>query len=142
MNITDLVARCGLYCGSCRAYLVLKKDMLEERGYKHGCEGCKIRNKNCAFLRKQCAPLRKGEYDSCSECDEMPCSNLKKLNDDYERRWGVSLVANLKRIREIGDERWVKEQKEFYKCPECGGEICVHDEECYDCGFKHNPNKL
>ena len=67
MNITDLVARCGLYCGSCRAYLVLKKDMLEERGYKHGCEGCKIRNKNCAFLRKQCAPLRKGEYDSCSE---------------------------------------------------------------------------
>ena len=38
-------------------------------------------------------------------------------------------------------EKWLKEQEALYSCPECGGEICVHDEECYDCGKKHNPNK-
>ena len=142
MNDTDLIARCGLYCGTCRAYLLLKKDLFEEKGYKQGCKGCKIRNKNCAFLKKKCTPLRKGEYEYCSECEEMPCPNLKKLNDGYEKRYGVSLVANLERLREVGEEKWIKEQIEFYKCPECGGDICVHDDECYDCGLKYNQNKV
>ena len=141
MKDTDLVSRCGLYCGTCRAYLLEKKNLFEEKGYKAGCNGCKIRNKNCAFLKKQCAPLRKGEYEYCSECDEMPCANLKKLDTRYKKGYGVSLIENLKRIREIGDEKWIKEQIELYKCPECGGEICIHDEECFDCGYEYNPNK-
>ena len=29
----ELAAPCGLYCGTCRQYLLLKKDLLEERGY-------------------------------------------------------------------------------------------------------------
>ena len=120
--------------------MLLKKNLFEEKGYKVGCEGCKIRNKNCAFIKKHCAPLRKGEYEYCSDCEKMPCPILKKLDERY-KKYGVSLVENLKRIREIGDEKWVKEQIEFYKCPECGGEICVHDDECYDCGHKYNPNK-
>ena len=67
---------------------------------------------------------------------------LIPLSDGYVKRYGVNLVANLERLREIGEEKWVKEQIEFYKCPECGGEICVHDDECYDCGLKYNPGKV
>lgn len=52
----------------------------------------------------------------------------------------MSLIANLKRNEEIGVENWLKEQKKLYTCPECGGEICVHDTECYDCGLNINPN--
>ena len=50
------------------------------------------------------------------------------------------MTENLKRIEEIGLEKWLQEQKELYTCPECGGEICLHDNECYDCGLKINPN--
>jgi len=51
------------------------------------------------------------------------------------------MINNLKRIEKIGAENWLKEQEELYSCPQCGGEICVHDAECYDCGKKINPNK-
>jgi hypothetical protein len=33
-------------------------------------------------------------------------------------------------------KQWLKEQEDKWKCPECGGNICVEDDECYDCGFK------
>ena len=134
-----LASRCGLFCGACRTYLLAKKGMLEERGYKRGCKGCIKQGKKCTFFIKKCALLRKGEVDYCFECDAFPCEHFDRLETSYER-WGVSLIENQKRMREIGVEAWINEQIELYTCPECGGEICVHDEECYDCGNKVNPN--
>jgi hypothetical protein len=139
MEKKKLVARCGLWCGTCRAYLLQKKDLFEEKGYKRGCNGCWIQNKNCAFLRKKCGKLGK-EIDFCFECGEMPCAPLKKLDDGYNKRYHVSLVENLKRMKENGLESWIQEQEELYQCPNCDGEICVHDFECFDCGLSHDPN--
>ena len=136
----ELAAPCGLYCGTCRQYLALKKDLLEEKGYKFGCKGCRIRNKNCAFIRRDCPVLRKKELDFCYECETFPCQNLQKLDNLYQERYAVNLINNLERIKKIGVEKWLNEQKELYRCPECGGEICVHDTECFDCGNKFNPN--
>jgi len=136
----NLAAPCGIYCGTCRQYILWKKDLLEERGYKVGCKGCRIRNKNCAFIRRDCPLLRKRELDYCYECEQFPCPNLLKIDSQYQKRWSVNLVENLKRIKEVGVEKWLQEQKELYTCPECGGEICIHDVECYDCGNKINPN--
>ena len=59
----NLAAPCGIYCGACRQYLLWKKDLLEERGYKIGCKGCRIRNKNCAFIRRYCPALKKKELE-------------------------------------------------------------------------------
>lgn len=137
----NLAAPCGIYCGMCRAYLVKKKDQLEQRGFKQGCDGCRIRFKKCAFIRRDCPALLKKEIDFCFECDKFPCQNLKKIDKGYRERWSVSLIENLKRNKEIGVEKWLQEQEELYSCPECKGEICIHDEECYDCGNKINPNK-
>jgi len=136
----NLAAPCGIYCGACRQYLLWKKDLLEERGYKQGCKGCRIRNKNCAFIRRDCPTLRKKEIDFCYECDQFPCQKLQKIDTHYQEKYSVNMVKNLKRIEEIGVEKWLQEQEELYTCPECGGEICVHDAECYDCGNKINPN--
>ena len=136
----NLAAPCGLYCGICRQYLVLKKDLFEAKGLKQGCKGCRIRHKNCAFIRKECSALKKDEIDFCYECEKFPCNNLKKLSDGYLERWSVNLIQNLERIKEIGADKWLQEQKELYTCPDCGGEICIHDVECYDCGLKYNPN--
>jgi hypothetical protein len=125
----------------CRQYLALKKELLEEKGLKWGCEGCRIRHKNCAFIRRDCPPLRKDKIDFCYECEGFPCQNLKKIDKIYRERYSVNLIENLKRVKEIGVEKWLQEQNELYKCPECGGEICIHDVECYDCGIKINPNE-
>jgi len=137
----NLAAPCGLFCGSCRQYLAWKKDLLEEKGLKIGCKGCRIRNKNCMFIRRDCPALRKKELEFCYECEKFPCQKLQKMDDLYQGRYFVSLVENLKRIEDIGVDMWLKEQEKLYTCPNCEGEICVHDAECYDCGNKINPNK-
>ncbi|MHA2123019.1 MAG: DUF3795 domain-containing protein, partial [Promethearchaeota archaeon] len=103
--------------------------------------GCRIRNKNCAFIRRDCPALRNNELEFCYECNNFPCQNLEKINETYTDRWSLSLIENLIRNKEVGVENWLQEQKELYTCPECGGEICIHDEECFDCGNKINPNK-
>jgi predicted RNA-binding Zn-ribbon protein involved in translation (DUF1610 family) len=137
----NLAAPCGIYCGACRQYLVLKKNQLEQRGFKRGCEGCRIRNKNCVFIRKDCSALKKNQIEYCNECNNFPCQNLQKMDNLYQKRYAVNMIGNLKRIKDIGVEKWLQEQKVLYTCPECGGEICVHDAECYDCGYNYNPNK-
>ena len=142
MNEKNLAAPCGVYCGACRSYLLLKKDLLEEKGYKSGCNGCRIRNKKCSYIKRDCALIRKNEIEFCYECDTFPCSNLKKLDDMYFKRYGVSQIKNLKRLQAVGFEQWIKEKEKLYQCPDCGGEICVHDAECYDCGNKLNPNLI
>ena len=136
----NLAAPCGLYCGTCRQYLVKKKNQFEQRGLKQGCDGCRIRFKKCAFIRRDCPSLLKKEIDFCSECEKFPCQNLKKLSKGYVERWSVNLIENLKRIKEIGADKWLKEQEKLYTCPKCGGEICIHDTECFDCGKIFNPN--
>jgi len=141
MNI-NLAAPCGIYCGACRQYLLKKKDLLEERGYKQGCDGCRIRNKNCAFIRRDCSAIRKKEFNFCYECNDFPCDNLEMIDLKYQETYSVNMVGNLKRIKEIGAVKWLKEQEKLYTCPQCEGEICIHDSECYDCGNKINPNKL
>jgi hypothetical protein len=140
MNEKNLAAPCGMYCGTCRPYLILKKNLFEEKGRKRGCKGCRIRNKNCSFIKRDCALIRKNEIDFCFECDSFPCSNLQKVNDRYTERFNISFIQNLKRIQKIGFEEWLKEQENLYRCPDCGGEICVHDTECFDCGKTINPN--
>ena len=73
MNNHNLVSHCGLYCGTCRSYLLLKKDLFEKKGYKRGCKGCITQNKNCAFIKKGCSKLRKKEIQFCFECNQFPC---------------------------------------------------------------------
>jgi hypothetical protein len=137
----NLAAPCGIFCGACRQYLLLKKDLLEKRGYKIGCKGCRIRNKNCAFIRRDCQVLRKKEIEFCFECDKFPCQNLKNLDKNYQENYYLSPIVNLKRIKIIGTDKWLQEQEKLYTCLKCDGEICVHDSECFDCGNKLNPNK-
>jgi len=140
MKSEYLVGHCGIYCGACRTYLVLKKDLLKIKGYKRGCKGCILQNKKCAFIVRDCPQLRKKEIEYCFECEKFPCQNLKRMDNIYLTRYNVSLLENLKKIKEVGVNKWVGEQAILYTCPECGGEICIHDSECYDCGYKYNLN--
>ena len=132
----NLAAPCGFYCGTCRHYLARFKGLLKEKGLKAGCEGCRIKDKNCAFIKKDCALIRKKEIDFCFECNNFPCENLIKIDQRHSRDDNIRMIGNLRRIKDIGVKQWLSEQEKEWKCPQCGGNICVEDKECYDCGYK------
>ncbi len=135
----NLAAPCGFYCGTCRFYLARSKGQLEERGLKQksGCMGCRIKDINCAHIKKDCELLRKKERDFCYECNDFPCENLEKLNERHIRTDNINMIDNLLRIKEIGAKQWLIEQEKKWTCKECGGNICVIGKECYDCGGKY-----
>lgn len=129
----NLAGPCGFYCGTCRHYLARTKGLLQEKGLKHGCMGCRAQDKNCAWVKRDCVRLRKKQVAFCFECPDFPCDNLMKFDQRHLRDDRLSPIGNLLRIKEIGAERWMEEQKEEWKCPRCGGNLCVMDGECYDC---------
>lgn len=132
----NLAGPCGFYCGTCRHYLARAKGLLKEKKLKHGCKGCRVQDKNCAWVKRDCELLRRKQIEFCFECNGFPCANLKKLNQRHLRDDNVSLIENLMRIKKIGTEQWLKEQGDKWRCPKCGGDICVMDKECYDCGYR------
>ena len=68
------------------------------------CEGCPAggRNPDCAI--RICAK-EKG-LAGCWECDQEPCEKLGEIDEGYP-----GVVENRQRIREIGLEAWLAEQK-------------------------------
>ena len=66
---------------------------------------------------------------------------LTKLDTRHKESYGDSPISNLIGIQEIGIKKWLLEQEKLYTCPNCGGNLSVHDDECFDCGHKYNPHK-
>ncbi len=100
---------------------------------KEPCPGCRIRDKNCAFLKAECEKLSEKRVEYCFECDDFPCDDLEKLDEGYRGKYGMSMIENLQFIKENGIEAFLGQQEENYRCPECGGTVCVHTGICYGC---------
>jgi len=88
-----LVAKCGLYCGSCGAYL------------KEHCPGCAGNEKATWCKVRSCCSERK--YASCADCgDFKTLEDCSKLNNFISK--AVSLFTrsdrpgSLRRIKETG----------------------------------------
>ena len=128
----ELVAPCGMNCGVCKSYLAYSRGIPKEKGKASHCPGCIPRNKNCN-IKRGCKKLRKKEIESCYECDDMPCEALDRLDQRYRSRYGMSMVENLREIKEKGMHWFIKSQEEKYWCPECGDVVSVHDAKCYAC---------
>lgn len=126
----ELIAPCGINCAACVAFF----------GYtmaggkrKHKCTGCRISNKNCAFLKKKCKALREGDVMFCFQCDTFPCEHLEKLETRYNEKYDTSLISNLEFIREKGMDAFLELEAARWKCPACGGIRCMHTSKCYNC---------
>jgi catechol 2,3-dioxygenase-like lactoylglutathione lyase family enzyme len=131
----DLIAPCGMNCRICLGYFGYTSS---GKRRKMKCVGCKPRDKSCAFLKKYCKKLTKKEVDYCYECSDFPCSYLEKIDKGYRERYNMSMIENLTYIHDNGMDDFLIQQEKKYRCPECGGVICVHNGICYSCNSNYD----
>lgn len=123
----ELIAPCGMNCGICVAYL---RD-------KRKCLGCRLRDKKCGI--RNCEKFQKNKFKYCHECDTFPCARIKRLDKRYRTKYEMSMIENLEYIRENGVGKFIEGEITRWKCPKCGGVICVHNRKCYTCGTQGIP---
>lgn len=130
-------APCGLYCGACGTILADKAGSVDilakEWGMQPGqlvCHGCKTGTTgDCTF--RDCVASKGIEY--CFQCDTFPCDELVRFRNDRASHHSV-VLRNLRRMREIGVEQWLEEQRLRWSCPNCGAGSFWYDAECKMCG--------
>ncbi|MFO7448072.1 MAG: DUF3795 domain-containing protein [Ignavibacteriaceae bacterium] len=133
---SELIAPCGINCGTCYAFLRDKKkcpgcrNLTDE--YNISCIRCTIRN---------CNLLAESGLKFCHSC-KRPCQRLKGLDKRYKAKYGMSMLENLENIKKHGIRTFVKNEKTRWSCPNCGNVICVHREECTYCGSKRKMNRF
>lgn len=127
---TELIAPCGMDCRLCMAYIRERNTCPGCRGVKPGDvktrAGCKIKN---------CEQLTQGNFKHCCSCDSYPCERIKHIDKRYRTKYGMSMIENLENIKKYGVERFIQQEQEKWKCPQCGEVICVHYAQCQACGY-------
>lgn len=124
-----LMAPCGMNCALCMAFLRDRKP----------CPGCNLGDENkpmhcvnCAI--KNCPELAGAKY--CFKCASFPCARLRNLDKRYRAKYGMSMIANLEAIKDIGIREFTRREKARWACQDCGGLICVHYDACGSCGHQ------
>ncbi len=135
MKKFDLVAPCGDYCEGCGQYNGLisetakqMREFVDLYGFEFRSKGSFdfkqfvkglqwfIRNAKCPGCRQGGGPpwcgvkkccFKKG-LRICFECEEFPCSEINNVAD-------TDTMDRYKRFKEIGLEKWVKEQMQKAK---------------------------
>lgn len=141
----NLVAACGLFCGSCGIYLATQENnsekllqyaiVLNQSFGETLCDGCKAVRKsahcyrNCLFVK--CTQNRGIEF--CGTCREYPCNDLTVFQSKMPHR--IEIYESLNRLNEIGCEQWLVEMKQNYSCPQCNTANSAYDIACRKCGF-------
>jgi hypothetical protein len=126
---------CGLYCGACIGRILSEQKEgdstslhLKNEDNDTPCSGCGSSElSDCEFV--QCN--KNHGTECCAFCPEFPCSLLIKFLDEWEHHKDV--IDNLRRIKEIGMENWLKEQKEIWKCRSCGSRTKWYQKRCSVC---------
>lgn len=132
-NIKEMmIAPCGMICAICVAHLREKKQCL-------GCLGPDDHKSNhCVVCRiKNCEELKVEKNHYCFSCEKYPCTRLKQLDKRYRTKYGMSMLENLKNIKETGIDSFIETQNQKWTCGQCGETICVHRDSCLKCGEKN-----
>jgi hypothetical protein len=131
-----LIAPCGMNCSLCIAYQFMEKD-LNKKGFRRKyCPGCIPRGENCTHMGERCELLGKGKVRFCYECQGFPCKRLRSLDNRYRTKYHMSMIDNLKFLKEYGIEEFLKNEEAKWSCPECDGAVCCHNGLCLNCDLE------
>ena len=159
-----LAGACGIYCGACPAYLVkhsedeqirIKRQQISSAAptkplkgippsnWMAGlrCDGCVSGGTlapHCQRCDIRLCALKKQKNSRCSDCEEMPCYRITNLINMGGYLHRDEYVPNLKKIREMGVQKWVQYEAERWRCPRCGLPMSWYDAECIGCGAKRS----
>jgi len=155
-----LIGPCGLYCGVCAIYIAHRDNnhKLKERLvnlYKGGipgkgtlpgsenlstedikCDGCLSNN---VFMYCQSCEIKdctkeKG-YVGCHQCNEFPCRYI----EDFSMTVGKKVILRaIPYWREVGTEKFIKDEEARYICPECGNIVFRGVVKCNKCKVQLN----
>lgn len=95
---SELIARCGLYCGACRKYLSGK------------CVGCR-ENKKLTWCKIRSCSTSMG-YHSCADCtkDVRECKTYSNfISKVFGLIFSSDRSACIARIREVGKDAYAQE---------------------------------
>jgi hypothetical protein len=163
-NGEHLAAACGTYCGACPAYIAKHgeseqtKARLQKRlssgptkalkgtpdpSWMDGllCDGClsggmlAAHCQNCAI--RKCAANKQNDA-RCTDCEELPCYRITNLINMGSYLHRKEYLPNLKNIREMGAQKWVKYEQELWTCPNCNNSLSWYDPACSNCGAKRS----
>jgi ribosomal protein L40E len=137
----ELIAPCGMNCALCAGYLALKNDIKKNGVMIPYCNGCRPRDKKCAYLKRGCENIRDKKIMYCYECDIFPCDNLIHLDKRYKKFYKMSMLDNLIFIQEEGLKKFLEKEKQKWICRECGGMLSCHNGICFQCGMDKLRNK-
>jgi len=128
---TKLIAPCGMNCGVCMAHL-WKKDHCP--GYRYLSGDIPVSINRCAV--RNCEMIMADPSAFCGECETFPCKRGRQLDKRYTTKYHLSMLENLRIIREQGMEALLAREAEKWRCPECGGTVSCHRLTCAACGAK------
>jgi hypothetical protein len=134
MTDLRLVTYCGLYCGLCSLKCRIPQraqalhDSMQKDGYEHWGQnipgfkefwkflnGLVESESKCSCREGTCGPpfctirkcAREKNIDICISCEDYPCKRIDGIAKGYP-----TLLSDGKRIKEMGIDTWIEEQKE------------------------------
>jgi len=134
---------CGLYCGACpvlmaneredEEWIAVTAEQWKCKPEDLHCRGCKteVTAAFCTNCGMRVCAREKG-LEFCSECTDYPCEMVTTFRNDNASHHSV-IINNLERIKEIGGEKWLEEQKERWSCLQCGTRFGWYTEKCSKC---------
>jgi hypothetical protein len=155
-----LAAACGTYCGACPAYIAKHSEdeqikMKLQKRFSSGptkalkgippsnwmdgllCDGCLsggMLAAHCQMCNIRLCAANKQNDSRCDDCEELPCYRITNLINMGSYLHRKEYLPNLKKIREMGVQEWVKYEEERWRCPKCGMPMSWYDAECVGCG--------
>ncbi len=125
---SELIAPCGMNCRLCMAFQRDKKN----------CGGCK--SDDCtkpayciSCILRSCFTIQNNSSGLCYECDKFPCRRLKQLDKRYSTKYHMSMIENLKNIKQNGMKEFLENEEARWTCTECGSIVSVHRNVCLVC---------
>ncbi|MCX6334916.1 MAG: DUF3795 domain-containing protein [Bacteroidia bacterium] len=124
----NMIAPCGMNCGTCIAYLRVKKR----------CPGCRVNTANKAIsvqrcIITKCSYLDKTDSKFCYDCEIFPCNRIKQLDKRYRTKYRTSFIENLMIISEKGMADFLIFETDRRTCPKCRSTLSVHRDKCLVC---------